>query len=391
VRRLVVSLLAVLVFLLVAARSFGPGLIDGSVNVVEGHDPWPVSDAARRLHDTLVVGDLHADTLLWSRDPLVRATRGHVDIPRLDEAGYAVQVFATVTKVPRGLNYESNTGESDIVTWLALVQGWPRATWRSFTERALYQAARLHDVARRAPERVRIVRGRDDLDDVLARRAGGERLLAALLATEGSHALDGDVANVARLHEAGFRMMGLHHFFDNELGGSLHGTAKSGLTPFGREVVDEMVRLGILIDVAHSSAAVVDDVLAMTDVPLVVSHTGVLGACDTPRNLPDDSMRRIVARGGLLGGGFWDAAVCDTTPAGVARAIRAAVDLVGIDHVALGSDYDGATTVRFDAAELPALTQALVVAGFSDAEIRQVMGGNLVRYLRANLRENDRR
>jgi microsomal dipeptidase-like Zn-dependent dipeptidase len=253
------------------------------------------------------------------------------------------------------------------------------------TERALYQAARLNDVAERAPDRVRVVRNRSDLDDVLARREGGERILAALLATEGSHALDQDIRNVARLHDAGFRMMGLHHFFDNALGGSLHGTGKGGLTPFGREVVAELVRLEVLIDVAHSSPAVVEEVLEITDVPLVVSHTGVLGACDSPRNLSDDLFLRIAARGGLIGIGFWDGAVCDPSPQGVARAIRAAVELVGIDHVALGSDYDGATTVTFDVSELPALTQALVDAGLSRSEIRQVMGDNLVRYLRENL------
>jgi microsomal dipeptidase-like Zn-dependent dipeptidase len=95
-----------------------------------------------------------------------------------------------------------------------------------------------------------------------------------------------------------------------------------------------------------------------------------------------------VAGPGLIGIGFWDGAVCDPSPQGVVRAIRAAVELVGIDHVALGSDYDGATTVTFDVSELPALTQALVDAGFSRSEIPQVMGGNLVRYLRENL--NDR-
>ena len=383
-RRFLIVVL-VLASLVVVGRVAGPGLIERSTNVVEIHEPWPLSEETRTFFDTLVVGDLHADTLLWGRDLLERAERGHVDIPRLDEGNVAVQVFAAVTKAPRGLNYESNTGDSDNITMLALLQGWPSSTWRSLTERALYQAARLNEVAERSPDRVRVVRSRSDLDDVLARREDGERVLAALLATEGSHALDQDIRNVARLHDAGFRMMGLHHFFDNALGGSLHGTGKGGLTPFGREVVAELVRLEILIDVAHSSPAVVEEVLEITDVPLVVSHTGVLGACDSSRNLSDELFLRIAARGGLIGIGFWDGAVCDPSPQGVARAIRAAVELVGIDHVVLGSDYDGATTVTFDVSELSALTQALVDAGLFHSEIRQVMGGNLVRYLRENL------
>ncbi|MFP6662837.1 MAG: membrane dipeptidase [Deltaproteobacteria bacterium] len=384
-RRILIAAAVLLVFVAVVGRLVVPGRLERATNQVEPHAPWPVDDATRAFHQTLLVGDLHADTLLWDRDLLERANRGHVDLVRLAEGNAAVQVFATVTKTPSGQNYESNTAETDNITALALIQGWPLATWTSLKARALHQAARLHDAAARAPDRLVVLEDRGDLEEVLARRARGESVLGGLLATEGSHALDGELASIAELRGAGFRMMSLQHFFDNSLGGSLHGQSKSGLTPFGREVVLELVRQKIMLDVAHSSPAVVEEVLAMVEVPLVVSHTGIHSICPSPRNISDRLMRKIGERGGLIGIGFWDAAVCDITPAGIARAIRGAVSVAGIDHVALGSDWDGGTTVMVDASELPALTQALLAEGFTRPEVGQIMGGNLVRYLRENL------
>jgi microsomal dipeptidase-like Zn-dependent dipeptidase len=111
----------------------------------------------------------------------------------------------------------------------------------------------------------------------------------------------------------------------------------------------------------------------------------VKGHCDTARNLPDSLMQKIADRGGLVGIGFWDAAVCDTTPAGIVAAIRHAIDLLGAGHVALGSDYDGAVTVQFDVAELAVLTQEMLRSGFSEKEIRLVMGGNVRQFLLENL------
>jgi len=144
---------------------------------------------------------------------------------------------------------------------------------------------------------------------------------------------------------------------------------------------------GMIVDLAHSSEKVVDDVLAIATRPVVVSHTGVRGACQSPRNLSDDHMRSIAAEGGLIGIGYWPGAVCDSTPAGVAKSLRYAADLVGVDHVALGSDYDGSTTVRFDASESAALVQAMIDAGFSDEEIAKIAGGNVLALLSTLLPE----
>ncbi|EAQ10417.1 membrane dipeptidase, partial [Maritimibacter alkaliphilus] len=107
--------------------------------------------------------------------------------------------------------------------------------------------------------------------------------------------------------------------------------------------------------------------------------------CDTKRNYPDDVMQAIAATGGVIGIGYWEDVTCDDSPLGVARTIQAAIDLVGEDHVALGSDYDGTVTTGFDTAELAALTQAMLDIGLTEAQIRKVAGGNMVRVLRDRL------
>ena len=147
----------------------------------------------------------------------------------------------------------------------------------------------------------------------------------------------------------------------------------------------EMESLGITADLAHLSAAAIDDVLALATRPTVVSHTGVRGTCDNARNLSDDQIRRIAAGGGVVGIGFWAVAACGLAPADIARAIDHVVRLVGAEHAALGSDYDGATTVGFDVSALPALTQALLDAGLTETEIRRVLGENVLRLLAGNL------
>ena len=364
----------------IVAFGFGPGYLEKGINLVVEHEPYKVSDEARDLHESLIVADLHSDTFLWDRDVLKRGNRGHVDVPRLVEGGVAVQVFSTVTKAPKGLNYEKNTADSDQITGAAILQRWPIRTWGSLYERARYQAQRLDKAARRSEGQLVFIRTQDDLYSVLDARAKGNTVTGGLMATEGSHALDGSLDNIQNLYDEGFRMMGLQHFFDNKLGGSLHGVSQAGLTEFGRDAVKEMNRLGIMIDVAHSSEAVVDEVLALSSTPLLVSHTGVRGACDSPRNISDDHMQRIASAGGLIGIGYWDGAVCDATPAGVAKSIAYAVKLVGQEFVGLGSDYDGATSVYFDTSELSVLTEALLDEGLNENEIRAVMGGNQIRF-----------
>ncbi|BDX00911.1 dipeptidase [Maricaulis maris] len=361
-----------------------PARIDAGMNLVTPHEPYVISEEAEALHTTLRVSDLHSDMLLWMRDPTRWNDRGHTDLPRLRAGGVALQVFSSVTKTPSGQNYDSNTADSDDITALAIVQRWPMRTWDSILERALYHAERLNRLAAR-DDSFTVVRTRGDLEAVLAARETDPTAMAGLLETEGAHPLEGEIGNVDALWDAGYRMLGLQHFFDNALGGSLHGVSNAGLTDFGRDVIRRMDERGLIIDVAHSSPQVVEDVLAMTDSPLVVSHTGVHGHCEVKRNIPDALMQRIAAGGGLIGIGFWADVTCDDSPEGVAATLLAAIDLVGIDHVALGSDYDGTVTTTFDASEYAVLTDRLLAAGLSESEIRQVMGENTIRFFLENL------
>lgn len=370
----------------VAFLTFGPGYVEAQRNAVSPHDPWPVSDEAAALHENLIIGDWHADSLLWNRDLTQRANRGQVDLPRLIKGNVALQMFTAVTKSPKGQNYDHNASDAgDNITTLVMAQLWPMRTWDSLLERALYQSERLHGFEQDAPEMLKIIRTRADLEEVLTRRAAGEDLVGGLLGIEGAHPLEGDLANLDTLVDAGYRMIALQHFFDNEVGGSLHGAGDHGLTEFGRQLVQDVARRPLIIDVAHSSPQVARDVLALTDVPIVVSHTGLHSACPVKRNFPDDLMQQIAATGGVIAIGYWADVTCDDSPAGVASVIRQAVTVLGEDHVSLGSDFDGSVRTAFDTSELAALTHALLAEGLTDIQIRKVMGENMLRVLRARL------
>jgi microsomal dipeptidase-like Zn-dependent dipeptidase len=330
--------------------------------------------------------DWHADSLLWKRDLTRRNRIGHVDLPRLVEGGVAIQMFTAVTRFPAGVGYAASPGRGpDLNTFQAVVQLWPPDTWWSLEARALYQARKLRRWAEAAPEKLVLVRSAADLEDFLRDRALHPERVAGLLGVEGAHCLEGDLSGVDRLYQAGYRLIGLTHFFDNEAGGSLHGASGAGLSEFGGRVVDRAAERRMIVDLAHASPKMVEDVLARTTRPPLVSHTGIRGHHDHDRNLSDDQAKAIADKGGLVGIGFWDAAVGDPSPRGIARAILYAVDLVGVEHVALGSDYDGSIAAPFDVSELPVLTEALLAEGLCDAEIAAVMGGNGVAFLRANL------
>ncbi len=373
---------------LVGFLVFGPGYVERGRNTVAQHAPYLISDRAQALHDSLVIGDWHADSLLWNRDLTKRGVYGQVDLPRLIEGNVAVQVFTAVTKSPAGLNYDGNDAEAfDNITPLVMAQLWPWRTWGSLFERAMYQAEKLAEVQMNAPESLKIIRTIDDLEEVLTRRAAGEKIVGGLLGIEGAHPLEGDMANLLRLESAGYRLIALQHFFDNELGGSLHGRSNAGLTDFGQDVVAEVQRRGLILDVAHSSEQVVADVLDMVDMPIVLSHSGIRSVCDVKRNISVDLMQRIAATGGVVGIGYWQEVTCDDSPAGIARSILAATEALGGDAVSLGSDFDGSIGTSFDTSELAAITQELLKLGIAEDGIRKVMGENMLRVIRARLEQ----
>lgn len=357
-----------------------PAIVDGYINGVAHTPPYQASPEATALHRELLVADMHADSLLWGRNLTQRWSRGQVDLPRLADGNVALQVFSVVTKSPHGLNIERNDDHTDDVSLLAIAQRWPLSTWFSLKQRALYQAGRLHAMASEAEGKFVIIRSRRDLEILIERRALETGLVGGLLPIEGAHVLEGELGNVDAMFDAGYRMMSLAHFFDSEAAGSAHGIEKGGLTELGRAVVERMEEKRMIVDLAHASDRQIDDVLETATRPVVVSHTGARGTCDNKRNLTDEQLKGIAATGGLIGIGFWRTATCGSDAAAAARAIRYTADLVGIDHVALGSDFDGAVPVPFDASGMVLLTKALLEAGFSRAEIGKVMGGNEIRF-----------
>ena len=358
-----------------------PPYVESRMNRVIGPQPPTASARAAALHKTLQIADMHADTLMWRRDLLSRGDRGQVDLPRLGDGNVALQILSSVTKTPKGQNYDANGADSDNITLLTIAQGQPSRTWGSLIERSLWHAEKLDRFAARSDGRLRAIRTKADLAALLAERAAGKPVTGALLSVEGLHNIKGARANLDRLYDSGFRMAGLTHFFDNEVAGSMHGLRKGGLTPFGIEIVRAMEAKGMVVDIAHCSHQCVAEVLKTAKRPVVSSHGGVQATCKVNRNLTDDEVRGIARTGGVVGIGYWDAAVCDTSPAGIVRAIVHVRDLVGIDHVGLGSDYDGAVTTQFDTSRLDSITQGLISAGFSDADIAKIMGGNVLRLL----------
>jgi microsomal dipeptidase-like Zn-dependent dipeptidase len=379
---------------------FLPGYVEGSMNRIDGKPLPKVRAEALALHKTLTIVDLHSDTLMWKRDMLDRADRGHMDLPRLQAGNVALQVFSSVSKTPKGQNYDANGADSDNITLLAFAQLQPVRTWNSLLERSLWHATKLDGAVRDSNNALWHVRNDAELASLEKALACGKctpiggrtfatpaagKPTGGLLSIEGLQNLEGKAVNLDKLYAAGFRMAGLTHFFDNELAGSMHGIKKGGLTPFGRDIIRRMEAKGMIVDIAHCSQQCVTEILAMARRPVVSSHGGVQATCKVNRNLSDEHIRGVAKTGGIIGIGYWDAAVCDTSPKAIAAAMKHVRDLVGIEYVALGSDYDGATTVRFDTSKLVQVTQALMDVGFTPDEIRAVMGGNALRVIRAGL------
>lgn len=384
-KRLLLVLLILVLLGLVFVFFVLPPQLEKRFNPVLIAPPYEASDRARELHRRLFVADLHADSLLWSRDLAERGARGHVDLPRLIEGNVGLQAFTIVTKTPRGLNIESNSDRTDNITLLAVAERWPVRAWWSLKERTLYQTRKLHNLAARSDGKFVLIKTSADLSGYLERRQRESGITAGFLGIEGAHALEGDLANIDLFFENGVRMMAPTHFFDNDIGGSAHGLEKGGLTDKGREMIRRMQARHMIVDLAHASPKVIEDALAISNAPLVVSHTGVKGTCDNRRNLSDEQLRGIAATGGVIGIGYWDTAVCGTDARAIARAIRYTANIAGVEHVALGSDYDGSVSVPFDTTGLVLITDALLSEGFTESEIRMIMGDNVVRVLMQTL------
>jgi microsomal dipeptidase-like Zn-dependent dipeptidase len=375
---LIILAIAVVLFFTIA-----PSFVDHSRNKII-HSNVKIEKVV--WYDSIpFIADMHCDALLWNRNILKRNEHDHVDIPKMQEANAAFQIFTIVSKTPRSMNYDHNSGNTDNIALLAFAQLRSPSDWFSLKSRALHQCDVLKKAALKSNGIFRVITNQKELENFIDERKSNRKLTAGMLGMEGAHCFENDVNNVDAFYNAGVRYIGLTHFFDNEFGGSAHGVDKGGLTEKGKELIKRMIEKHIIIDLAHASPKLIDDIFANTNCPLIVSHTGVKGICDNVRNLSDEQIEEIGKRNGLIGIGMWDTAVCGTDADATAKSIKYVADKIGVDKVAMGSDFDGAIEASYDITGFPLIVNALLKEGFSRMDIEKIMGGNIRDFLLKNL------
>jgi membrane dipeptidase len=364
-----------------------------------------VRDAhADTLHRRALVWDAHADTLhralVEGYDPGVRSP-GHGDLDRWQHGGVRVQVLAI---------------------WVDPIYLPDHAL-----RRALQQVDVFYRLAERYPDRVELARTADDV-----RRITDAGRLAVLLALEGGAVILDDPAMLRAFHRLGVTSMTLTHSATTGWADSATDTPRwNGLNDLGRDIIREMNRIGMIVDVSHVSDDAVRDVLAVSSAPVIASHSCCRALCEMPRNLPDELLRDIAATGGVVGINFYppfldeaardamlhgagdllrllnepvhvDAALLDEVaaqrhaaflavdgipPVAIGRLldhIDHAVAVAGIDHVGLGSDFDGINAVPFGlhgADDYPRITEGLLARGYAEPDVLKILGGNFLRVL----------
>lgn len=160
---------------------------------------------------------------------------------------------------------------------------------------------------------------------------------------------------------------------------------KGGITDFGKKVVKESEKIGVIIDLAHASEPLMNDVFSFAKRPVVISHGGVKGTCPSPRNISDEILFKLKNNGGIIGIGYWKEAVCGVEAKHIVDAMEYVINKIGIEHVALGSDYDGTVTTLFDVSGLSQITNELVNRGHSVSNIKKIMGENALRVLKEGI------
>lgn len=312
---------------------------------------------------------------MWNRDLTCASDAGHVDFPRLKEAGVKIQCFTIVT---RGLPV------IDGFSLFAMKQGWPRHARATEWSRCTFQLDRLAAFCRESKGEASIAATASQLEENLK----AERL-SAVIGIEGGHALQGQVERVQELHARGVRFMSLSHLSNNELGGTstpLFGNRP--LTPHGRDVLDAMGEVGMLLDVAHASPAMLPELLAHPKARPFCSHAGVQGATKHWRNLSDEVCKAIADKGGVVGIIFAPQFIGGRTLGHVVRHVEHAVKVMGEDGVAFGSDFDGMIPLprgMRDVRDLPKLTAALLEAGMPIRVVEKVLGENYRRFFNETL------
>ena len=377
---------------------------------------------AWKLHHDAVVVDTHSDTtsriLDEGFDMGPRARDGHMDLPRIAEGGLDVQFYSIYVAA----KYH---GAEDFANRKAIDASRPDGS----AHRALAMIDGLLRTIERHPQHMVLCTGTQDVE-----RALRERKHAALMGIEGGHAIEGSLPLLRMFHQLGVRYMTLTHTNHNQFADSCaEATPRwGGLNDLGRQVVAEMNRLGMMVDVSHVSDATFYAVLKATSAPVICSHSSCRAICPHPRNVTDEMLKALAANGGVVqinfNCGFLDAeyskraeprraqleirrkaiaskhgegtkeyeAAVEALERELARPepppvailvdhITHAIAVAGIDHVGLGSDYDGVPCVPKgvdDVSMLPRITYELLARGVDEAGVRKVLGGNLLRVFR---------
>ncbi len=359
-------------------------VVDRAVNRTALPGRLYASAEAMQLVRAAPAVDLLVGSALF-RDSFVRGGAGcHVDLPRAESVGLKVIGLTVATSWPdvRG----------SLSRWHFRSLGLPRQHVGSRMAIAEWVIVRIEGWSARSGDRLRIIRSRTDLE--LCLESNGP--VGVLLGVQGAHALDGDLANVGLLKQRGVRMFAPGHVMDNDAVGSGTGRGAGGLSGFGRELLAELESQQVIVDLAHMSSAGVEESLPLLRRPFALSHTGIRAPGEltrrglrrynaSTRNVPPEIAQEVGARGGLLGVVLSTQLLGGSTLADATGMFERAVELAGAENVALGSDMDGALRMVIDVDGLPALADALLLAGLKPQDVSGILGGNAVRFLRGSL------
>ncbi|MEM7129785.1 MAG: dipeptidase [Chloroflexota bacterium] len=348
------------------------------------------------------VFDGHNDTILAlveqdpekRRDFFVESETGHIDFPRAKAGGLGGGFFAIFTRSPKAGDILKNRPDTSKPYEVPLP---PAPSYSDALQFTVQAAAKLFQLEEASNGQIRIVRTADELDSCL--RKG---IFAVLLHIEGAEAIDADLNSLQVFYQMGLRSLGIVWSRANIFG---HGVpfkfpgspdVGPGLTDAGKALVKECNRLGILVDLSHLNEKGFWDVASITTTPLVATHSCAYKLSQSTRNLTDKQLDAVAESGGVVGvnyhvgflraDGSFDK---ETSLAEIVNHTRYMVDRMGIEHVALGSDFDGAVMPQDlkDAAGLPKLMEALSDSGFDHAALEQIAFSNWVRVLKATLRD----
>lgn len=404
---------------------------DRLVNKLSSGDLERVSpdDEFDRFYNSLFIVDLHADTLLWKRNSTKHLNHGHLDFPRLKESNVGLQVFTIVTRYPLASKVNDlDCHKEDGLDAVGFIEMEPNLTKRAMIQINDFNEL-VESITRQAtsPEGDGIelipIRSAEDLAQLIKKRKSGNKSIGAILGFEGLQVLGYENNYLDVFHNfysQGIRLASLTHHFDNRFAGSNTGCQRYGLTQDGYALLQEMLSHQMIIDLAHASPKTIIDVqqamrMASESLPkaVLVSHTGIQSLCPNSRNLSIEDIQMIIKSNGVIGVIYSDEIICargeqrkDVFNQIIATFNKLheilsdpsfSTDFVNkqynpADYIALGSDFDGATTTPFDVTGIKqliyALRQQMDHTGkrrFTDDDLRKIAGANACRVLAEGL------